>query len=59
MKIRVAGEKAGADAGEVADMTDSERLASLCQPLWELRAGRRSRLPDSLAEPPDGRQHHP
>ena len=40
-------------------MTDSERLASLCQPLWELRAGRRSRLPDSLAEPPDGRQHHP
>jgi hypothetical protein len=30
---------------EYAEMTTSERLASLCQPLWELRAGRRTQLP--------------
>ena len=31
---------------EHADMSRSETLASLCQPLWEVRAGRRSALPD-------------
>ncbi|MET7451531.1 hypothetical protein ABZT03_06465 [Streptomyces sp. NPDC005574] len=31
---------------EHADMARSETLASLCAPLWELRAGQRSELPD-------------
>ncbi|MGW2571705.1 hypothetical protein [Streptomyces sp. NPDC001537] len=31
---------------EHADMARSEMLASLCEPLWQLRAGRRSSLPD-------------
>jgi hypothetical protein len=31
---------------EHADMARSERLASVCEPLWKLRAGRRSGLPD-------------
>jgi hypothetical protein len=30
---------------EHADMARSEQLASLCQPLWQLRAGQRSDLP--------------
>jgi hypothetical protein len=32
--------------GELADMSSSETLASLCQPLWEVRVGHRSALPD-------------
>ena len=32
-------------ATDRADMARSEELASLCQPLWELRAGLRSELP--------------
>jgi hypothetical protein len=38
---------------EQADMARSEALASLCQPLWELRAGQRTELPVRLsrAEP--------
>jgi len=35
-------------ACEYADTSSSERLASLCQPLWELRAGHRSQLPEWL-----------
>jgi hypothetical protein len=31
---------------EHADMARSEKLASLCEPLWQLRAGHRSGLPD-------------
>ncbi len=39
---------------EHADMNRSETLASLCQPLWEVRAGHRSALPDwSSRVPPD------
>jgi hypothetical protein len=39
---------------EYADMTSSERLASLCQPLWQLRAGHRAQPPDwlTLDSPP-------
>lgn len=33
-------------AAEHADMARSETLSSLCQPLWQLRAGQRSALPD-------------
>jgi len=40
--------KRKASVDEVADVTRSERLASLCQPLWELRAGHRAQLPDWL-----------
>ncbi len=32
-------------ATERADMARSEELASICQPLWELRAGHRAELP--------------
>lgn len=31
---------------EHADMAQSEQLASLCEPLWKLRVGQRSDLPD-------------
>lgn len=31
---------------ELADMSRSEFLASVCKPLWEVRVGRRSALPD-------------
>jgi hypothetical protein len=34
---------------EHADMARSETLASLCEPLWKLRAGLRSELPDWFA----------
>jgi hypothetical protein len=34
---------------EHADMARSETLASLCEPLWKLRAGQRSELPDWFA----------
>ncbi|MEW2301421.1 hypothetical protein AB0958_15805 [Streptomyces sp. NPDC006655] len=41
---------------ERADMARSETLASLCEPLWQVRAGRRSSLPDrfSSVEPDIG-----
>ena len=35
---------------EIADMSRSESLASLCSVLWEIRAGRRRQLPAWLAE---------
>jgi hypothetical protein len=40
---------------ERADMARSELLASICPPLWELRSGRRSELPEwfSSVEPRD------
>jgi len=39
---------------EYADMDRSETLASLCQSLWEVRAGHRAALPEWLPEvPPD------
>ncbi|MEW1863349.1 hypothetical protein AB0399_23780 [Streptomyces sp. NPDC088194] len=34
------------DRAEHADMARSETLASLCEPLWQLRAGHRADLPD-------------
>jgi hypothetical protein len=39
---------------EHADMARSERLASLCEPLWKLRAGQRSDLPDWFASMASG-----
>jgi len=35
-----------ASTADEADMARSERLASICPPLWELRTGRRSHLPE-------------
>ena len=37
--------KRTASATERADMARSEELASVCQPLWELRAGHRTEVP--------------
>jgi hypothetical protein len=37
--------KRKSSAAERADMARSEQLASICQPLWELRAGHRRALP--------------
>jgi hypothetical protein len=37
--------KRASSAAERADMARSEELASVCQPLWELRAGHRRALP--------------
>ena len=44
--VRRAGEaKRTSSATERADMARSEELASVCQPLWELRAGHRAEVP--------------
>lgn len=38
--------KRSTSRAEHADMARSESLASVCEPLWNLRAGQRSELPD-------------
>lgn len=38
--------KRSTSRAEHADMARSESLASVCEPLWKLRAGQRSELPD-------------
>ncbi|WP_042423910.1 hypothetical protein [Streptacidiphilus anmyonensis] len=42
------------DQAERADMARSETLASLCEPLWQVRAGRRSDLPVWLSSTEPG-----
>jgi hypothetical protein len=44
---------------ERADMACSELLASVCPPLWQLRTGRRSELPDWFASVDPGLSHSP
>ncbi|HEX6468850.1 MAG TPA: hypothetical protein VF069_07105 [Streptosporangiaceae bacterium] len=44
---------------EDADMARSERLAAICLPLWEMRAGRRHRPPEWLTGYPPGEVETP
>lgn len=46
--------KRTASPAEQADTGRSEELASVCRPLWELRAGLRRTLPDWFARVPPG-----
>jgi hypothetical protein len=45
--------------GELADVARSEALASVCQRLWELRAGHRRELPDWFSRVPPGTLESP
>jgi hypothetical protein len=44
---------------EKADVARSEALASVCQPLWELRAGHRRELPGYFSRVPPGSLESP
>jgi hypothetical protein len=51
--------KGAPSAAERADMARSEELASVCPPLWELRAGHRRTLPPWFSRVPAGMLESP
>ena len=58
-KTRRQEDKRSRTAREHADMGRSEELASLCQVLWEMRAGLRSSVPEWFSRVPDGAAESP